>query len=57
MSKKFLYSIVVILIVMFPVSLIFFLIKSIISELFSPLAAFGSDKHKTDNYIPTNQAI
>jgi uncharacterized membrane protein len=48
---------VVILIVMLPVSLIVFLIKSIVSELFSPLAEFGSEKHKNDNYLPTNPAI
>jgi uncharacterized membrane protein len=57
MSKKFLYSMVVILIVMLPVSLIVFLIKSIVSELFSPLAELGSEKHKNDNYLPTNPAI
>lgn len=38
---------VVILIVMLPVSLIVFLIKSIVSELFSPLAELGSENIKT----------
>lgn len=57
MSKKFVYSLIIILIVMFPVSLIVYFVKIIVSELFSPLAEFGSEKHNNDNYLPTKPAI